>query len=213
MTLLMERGGFHLRKWASNNEQTLSDCPQSNHERVFDVFPGEDTQLKVLGLRWDPVSDSFKIRVETQPIELPTKRKVLSVIAKLYDPVGWLSPVIIVAKRLMQELWIRKLDWDDPLPEDLLNHWNSYYSELPKLEQILTPRWIGLSRTSLGYELHGFSDASARAYSAVIYLRTLQEDGIKLVALLYAKTKVAPIVTVSIPRLELCGAQLLAKAL
>ena len=66
---LMALLGFHLRKWASNNESLLSNCPHGDNERAFDSFAGEDTQLKVLGLHWDSTSDNFKIQVETPNIE------------------------------------------------------------------------------------------------------------------------------------------------
>ncbi|XP_033227954.1 uncharacterized protein LOC117179881 [Belonocnema kinseyi] len=113
----------------------------------------------------------------------------------------------------MQELWFFKFDWDESLPEDLLDRWNSYYTSLSGLEEIQIPRWTGQMRSSLGYELHGYSDASAKAYSVVVYLRILREDDDLIVTLLYARSKVAPLLPVSIPGLDLCGAQLLAKAL
>lgn len=75
----------------------------------------------------------------------------------------------MVAKRITQELCFRKSDWDETLPEDLSDHWNSYYTSLSKLEKIRILRWTGQTRSSLSYELHGFSDSSIEAYSSVIY--------------------------------------------
>ncbi|XP_033228907.1 uncharacterized protein LOC117180519 [Belonocnema kinseyi] len=146
-------------------------------------------------------------------MDSPTKRLILSVIAKLYDPMGWLSPVVIVAKRLMQQLWLQKLQWDEPVPTDLEDYWSKYYKRLTQLQAIQIPRWTGQGADNLGCELHGFSDASSRSYAAIVYLRIIQEDGSARVTLLIAKTRVAPILPVTIPRLELCGAQLLAKTL
>ena len=115
----------------------------------------------------------------------------------------------------MQQLWFQKLQWDELLPTDLEDHWSKYYKSLTELKAIQIPRWTGQSVDNLGYELHGFSDASSRAYAAVVYLRIIRENGTFLVevSLLTAKSKVAPIFPVTIPRLELCGAQLLAKTL
>ena len=141
-------GGFHLKNWASNNEPLFSNCLHGDHERTS-VFSGEDIQLKALELCWDPTSDNLKIQVKTPCIEQPSNRKLLAVIARLYDPLGWLSLVILVAQRMMHELWIRKLDWDDPIPDDLTKHWNNFYGELKGLENIRIPRWTGHRQTSL----------------------------------------------------------------
>ena len=73
-------------------------------------------------------------------MEFPTKRLIVSVIAKLYDPLGWLTPVVIAAKCLMQQLWFQKLQWDEPLPTDLEDHWSKYYKSHTELKAIQIPR-------------------------------------------------------------------------
>ena len=162
---------------------------------------------------WDPETDSFLFKVSPSPVEIATKRVVLSLISKLYDPMGWLAPVIVVAKLLMQELWLKKLDWDERLPDDLQGQWFDYHNTLNNLESLKVPRWTGQLQT-LNIELHGFSDASSKAYATSVYLRILNQDlNNAYVCLLIAKSKVAPVKYVSIPRLELCGAALLAKFL
>ena len=131
---LLESGGFYLRKWASNDSELLENCPFGKHERAIEFPLTEDVQLKVLGLFWDPKTDSFLFKVSPYAIEIATKRVVLSLISKLYDPMGWLAPVIVVAKLLMQELWLRKLDWDERLPDDLQGQWFDYHNTLNNLE-------------------------------------------------------------------------------
>lgn len=128
---------------------------------------------------------------------------------KLYDPLGWLALVVVVAKNLMQELWIRKLDWNEKLPEDLLVHWFKFYRNLGELEVLRIPRWMGRVKSDHVAELHGFCDASNKAYAACVYLRTIDEFGKANTNLVIVKTKVAPILLVTIPRLELCGAVIL----
>ena len=159
---LLESGGFHLRKWAFNDPEVLENCPSGKRERAIEFPLTEDAQLEVLGLFWDPETDSFIFKVSPSPVEIATKRVVLSLISKLYDPIGWLAPVIVVAKLLMQELWLRKLDWDEKLPDDLQGQWFDYHNTLDNLESLKVPRWTGQLQT-LNIELHGFSDASSKA--------------------------------------------------
>lgn len=185
---LMEKGGFHLRKWASNSPDLLRDCAENNHERALALNAPEDEELKVLGLKWDPVSDSFCFSIELNSVDVPTKRVVLSCIAKLYDPLGWLSPVVVKAKLLMQELWLRKIDWDEKLPQDLLLQWFEYYYDLSTLVELKIPRWIGSIASSSHCELHGFSDASNRAYAANVYLRVLDKNNEVHITLLLSKS-------------------------
>ena len=161
---------------------------------------------------WNHKQDIFQFNVSCPSVNQWTKRSILATTAKLFDPFGWLSPVVIAAKILLQELWIRRLDWDDPVPTDLQNWWQTYCAELTNLETISIPRYIGQLKNSTSCELHGFSDASTRAYSAVVYLRVVNEDSVR-VSLLISKTKVAPVKQISVPRLELCAAHLLAKLL
>lgn len=111
----------------------------------------------------------------------------------------------------MQELWLRKGDWDAPIPDDLKERWIRYYEDLPKLSRKRISRWTGRHRDNLRFELHGFADASNRAYAAVIYLRILHSLIDIQISLVAAKTKVAPLKTVSIPRLELNAVVLLSR--
>ena len=110
----------------------------------------------------------------------------------------------------MQNLWIQKCEWDSPLPVELRERWYTYCRSLSDLPSLTIDRWLGVSG-SRSYQIHGYSDASSRAYAAVIYLRIDEGNDKYSVSLLAAKTKVAPVETVSIPNLELCGAMLLVK--
>ncbi|CAH2039956.1 unnamed protein product, partial [Iphiclides podalirius] len=142
-----------------------------------------------------------------------TKRKVLSDIARLYDPIGWIAPIVITAKVFIQRLWKECLDWDNELPTNLLSEWLEYRRELTNVKDISIPRWLCSTKESK-LELHAFSDASSVAYAAAVYLRVVDENKQIHVRLVTAKTKVAPIEKeVSIPRLEICGATLAAKLL
>ena len=137
------------------------------------------------------------------------KRTILSEAASLFDPLRWLSPINIRAKVYIQELWIRQKDWDEPVDDDFKAAWVSFKEQLPDIENISIPRWVFTTRTSR-WELHGFSDASEQACTAVVYLVTYDNDTYRS-SLILAKTKVAPVKRLSIPRLELCSAQLMSK--
>ncbi|RLU21151.1 hypothetical protein DMN91_005524 [Ooceraea biroi] len=208
----MNRGGFPLRKWTVNAPELLADLAADQRERV-DQSIGKDDTLKVLGLSWTPNDDSFCFVLCSELITPPTKRSILSFILKLYDPLGWAAPVVITAKILLQELWLLKGDWDDPLPPELTDRWHAYYTDLPNLGTIRIPRWTGQHKENLGVEIHGFADASNRAYAAVIYLRVLHSFESVQISLLAAKTKVTPLKTVNIPRLKLNAAVLLCRLL
>jgi len=140
---------------------------------------------------------------------------ILSFVAKLYDPVRWAAPVVINAKILLQELWLLKDDWDATIPQ----RWKDYVDDLPNLTRIRIPRWTGQSKESLSLEVHGYADASSRAYAAIVYLRVIYSISNSQFSLICAKTKVAPEVSakvvkaISIPRLELNAVVLLSRLL
>lgn len=138
-----------------------------------------------------------------------TKRIILSSITQIFDPLGLIGPVIIKAKILLQSLWQLKIDWDTPVPESIRIIWSSYYQQLPILNQITIPRHVSL-RDPMDIQLHGFCDASMVAYGVCIYVRSINRNGTVKVQLLVAKSRVSPLKTTSLPRLELCGAVLLA---
>lgn len=91
------------------------------------------------------------------------------------------------------------------------NYWGKMRRLLFECDQIKIERWIGLSKQSNEYSIHGFSDAFERTYASVAYLRTECPDGTIKITLLAAKFKVAPLQKITLPRLELCGALLLCK--
>ena len=206
---LLKVGGLKLRKWAANTPELESWLPQSDLLRGSSIFES-DISASILGLLWSPQEDVFYFKVDTQSYAELTKRRALSMICKLFDPLGWLAPVIVGAKIFLQSLWLLKCDWDDNLPDGYVRTFSEFYEKLKALEAIRIPRWIHLSSTGCTVELHGFADASEKAFAAVVYLRVIKE-GKSQVTLQCAKTSVAPIKSVSLPRLELCAAHLLTK--
>ncbi|XP_076660146.1 uncharacterized protein LOC143363453 [Halictus rubicundus] len=209
LTDILTAGGFPLDKWATNYLSSSSGLIQ--------LLQGHQ-EAGALGLKWSTANDTLSLaapKLRTATSGQPwTKRSVLSETARLFDPLGWLSPISIAAKILLQDLWLSGLSWDEPLSELFSERWKQLRFEMERTDRITVPRWIGYrAATSDSIELHGFSDASERAYSAAVFIRAPVTGARAETHLLMAKTKVAPTKPQSIPRLELCGALLLARLL
>ncbi|XP_029155175.1 uncharacterized protein LOC114935959 [Nylanderia fulva] len=208
LVALLSKGGFRLRKWVSNCEDLLSDIDPSDHGLACSKDLHDDERLNVLGLTWDPGRDIFQVKVSLPVHVSKTKREILSTIARLFDPLGWITPIVITAKIFLQTLWQLKCDWDDDILVDYATAWERYHSKLSCLHQLEIARWTRSGSHTLKAELHSFSNASTKAYAAVVYLRNIHIDGSIDVCLLAAKSKVAPFKTLSVPRLELAAAHL-----
>ncbi|XP_062703581.1 uncharacterized protein LOC134286035 [Aedes albopictus] len=219
MVELLQSAGFSLRKWNSNSKELLSAVPEGlRDERSILEVDSSTAAVKTLGLTWEPSTDCFRFSspVWNEVAEI-TKRCVLSDASRLFDPLGLVGPVIIQAKIFLQDLWKHDCEWDEPLSSQLQEQWREYRRNLAGLDGIAVPRWVGTSRSTETIELHGFCDASNKAYGACVYVRTVTADGNVSVHLLTSKSRVAPLEnlkknkkSLSTPRLELSSALLLA---
>ncbi|XP_067215149.1 uncharacterized protein [Linepithema humile] len=198
--------GFELRKWASNNKHIV----QSKPEESFSIFLHEGKIPKILGLSWNSEKDILNFSLNTSRPDRITKRTILSIIACIFDPLGLIVPIVVTAKLILQQLWQLQLDWDEALPQDMYTTWDRFHRQLELLHQIKVPRRVYRKATDM-IQLHGFSDASEKAYGASIYVRVPNTEGSFEVSLLCAKSRVAPLKPITLPRLELCGALLLAR--
>lgn len=208
---LVAKGGMEIRKWMTNDPIVLQAIPPEFRENNEVLELDTNDSFSTLGVKWRPSSDSFTFTVQpSQPSHQITKRQLLSELAKVFDPLGFLSPVTINAKLIFQDLWKEKLGWDEVLGSQIQTKWIQYQKDLTQIQEIQIPRCV-TTGGERNLQLHGFSDASEKAYSAAIYLRTKGPDGNIIVRLIAAKTKVAPVKVLSIPRLELCGAFILSE--
>ncbi|XP_044591989.1 uncharacterized protein LOC123270116 [Cotesia glomerata] len=205
LNALLAKGGFHLRKWASNHP-SLSDNA-SNCGGSMSKSLDSDTTSKTLGIHWRPSSDTLCYSVKISDSKA-TKRAILLESAKLFDPLGLLGPVIVYAKIMMQLCWKSGITWDESVPQEIHNTWELYKSQLPVLETLRFTRCLLVENAS-NLQIHGFCDASEKAYGACIYLRSTSPNGKVYTRLICSKSRVAPVNSVSLPRLELCGALLL----
>ena len=167
-----------------------------------------------MGLHWNRNTDELQFdRFVFRCSNVMTKRMLLADIARIFDPLGLVQPLIVAAKMLMQDTWKEKLNWDDVLPLHMQQQWINISTSLSRIHEVSFPRWISyLPSSQHVYELHGFADASQRGYGCVIYLRSSGLPTQPPVIIL-AKSRVSPAEPVTIPRLELKGALLLATML
>ncbi|XP_076396729.1 uncharacterized protein LOC143265930 [Megachile rotundata] len=112
---LLKGRGFNMRQWASNHHHALDNIT----EKIFDLDHAieENPILKTLGVVWNSQLDKFTYTVNA--IDLAgkiTKRSILPNIAKIFDPLGLLGPIILVAKLIMQDCWKLKIGWDESVP-------------------------------------------------------------------------------------------------
>ncbi|XP_076646848.1 uncharacterized protein LOC143355683 [Halictus rubicundus] len=208
ITELCQKGGFKLRQWASNAPELL-DIRQDKLEETHLKLDLENT-VNALGIRWNAREDTISYAVKDfNNTKRITKRTILSQVAQLFDPLGLLAPIIIRAKMIMQELWASKLNWDESVSEELHTKWVNYCRDLTYIKTIKIARRVVISDYQ-SLQLHGFCDASEQAYGACIYMRSKTNNKVQ-VQLLCAKSRVAPLKTQTLPRLELCAAYLLSK--
>lgn len=191
-----------LRKWKSNEPSLISE---SSGESYFDFHKEIDVVDKTLGLSWRTDTDDLCFPINVPKCIENTKRGMLAVIARIFDPLGLLAPCVVSMKMLLQKLWLDGIKWDDQLSPEVGAIWSNIIKALPCLHNLRVSRRV-VCDAYKQVEFHIFTDASERAYGACLYIRSINEQGDVDVRLLIAKSRVAPIKPVTIPRLELCAA-------
>ena len=202
---LLRKGGFNLQKWASNDPSLVSDLKNNRDDSHMVLDPS--SSIKTLGINWDSV---FYTVNPPNSKERFSKRSILSQVAKLFHPLGFLGPVIVQTKLMIQFLWKAHIVWDEGVSPEIHTLWIEYTSQLALLNNVRFNRCIVFFKIA-DIQLHGFCDASKNAYGACINLRCTDNAGQIYSNLICSKSRVAPIKTISFARLELCAALLLAK--
>lgn len=212
---LCESGGFHLAKWSSNSREVLSSLPENERAKEIknlDLDKDELPMERALGVDWCIESDSFKFRILVKNMPV-TRRGILSVVSSIYDPLGFLSPFILLAKTIVQSLCRIKLTWDEEIPEDVANRWFAWLSDLSQfanfsVRRCIKPEGFG---SVVSAQLHHFSDASEKGYGVVSYIRIQNSHGQVHCSFLLGKSRVTPLKPVTVPRLELTAATIAVK--
>ena len=214
LRLLCEMGGFTLTKFVSNSLAVLQTIPLNHRsKKVKEIHLGID-QLpseRALGVHWDVENDSLGFNANVQMFEdrPMTRRGLLSVVSAVYDPLGLASPFIMRARMMLQELSRLKISWDIEIPCEFQKTWMGWLHELENLSKFQVPRCFKTADADAFLELHHFADASEKGYGVAAYVRQVTNNGtVLLCSLLTSKSHVAPLKSISIPRLELCAAAL-----
>ena len=208
------QGAFNMRKWTSNSKDLLNKINENEGIKQKENRP----ESKVLGLLWNAETDQLKFDFPAMIgniDEVITKRVVLATTAKLFDPLGLLSPVIVPLKLVFQELAKEKSDWDFPCSNPILRRWSDIINDMLQTGNICFDRFyldrqFDADEIDL-IELHGFCDASLNAYGGCVYIVYQLKAGSRVACLVSSKTRIAPIGGETVPRLELLAALILAR--
>jgi hypothetical protein len=210
---MLSRGGFRLVKWNSTYHEALSNVPEDRRSvKLSDQNLISSECQSVLGINWDPGSDSLTVRPNL-PQCPATRRGILKCVSSLFDPLGFVAPMSLRARQLLQVLCKSGVGWDTPLSEEYNKHWLRWLVEIKSIKDLNIPRCIGLTSASeMKVELHMFSDASDASYGAVGYLRMVHLERISS-AFVMGKSRVAPRKVTTLPRMELVAAVLASKVM
>ncbi|XP_071501973.1 uncharacterized protein [Diadema antillarum] len=199
-------------KWISNRPGVIQAVSVEQRAKTVigldldhDALPVE----RALGVTWDTEHDCFTYQIIPRCKPL-MRRGILSEIASIYDPYGFAAPFVMNAKMLLWELTALKLGFDDPIPAEHRERWLKWKECLPEMSKVKVSRCLNPAELEgvTDYELHHFSDASERGYGVVSYLRTADSRGNARCNIVMARSRLAPMKKVTIPRLELIAATL-----
>ena len=215
---LLHLGGFKLTKFVSNVPDLadqIDGSAQSTEPKV--IVSSKEESMHVLGLKWDHNNDTLVVSRGTNSTitKSLTQRLVLSLVSKVYDPIGLVAPFTVGARLILKDIWrVNGQSWDDELPKDTVDRFLAWCVELPRLAEITIPRSY-FSGPSQHLELHMFGDSSQDVFSAVGFLRAqvtcTSGEIITELAFVLAKARVAPMKVMTVPMLELQAALLAAR--
>ena len=211
---MCNEGGFNLTKFISNSKKVLHSIPETfrrNDVKDKDLgckLPDE----QALDILWNVEASTlgFKIAIKEKPL---ARRRMLSTLSSIYDPLGLGAPFLLKEKQIIQTLWAQNFRWDDQVPQDIGNNWKKWNNQLNLLKNLhisrcfKPPKFGRIKETSI----HHFSDASDSGYGQASYLRLVSETGRINCCLLMGIAHVAPIKYITIQRMELVAATLSVK--
>ena len=205
--LILSSTGFSIKEWICSGQ----DTPQVVSLRLEAQQQDDIEQSEgVLGISWIPKRDMVKLGVGAVIPGQTTKRMILSAASKLFDPLGLIAPFTVKMKILLRRIWALrpKVGWDDDLPRNVKEEWHDLAGELRMVNDVEFNRSITPNDAEGKPVLVMFSDGSEEAYGAVGYARWKSINGGFVCRLIMSKTRMAPLKTIDIVRLELCGAVL-----
>jgi hypothetical protein len=215
---ICSKGGVRLHKIVSNSPEVMSSVPVSEHAEGFQNMEFSERDLpneRTLGVHWSVRRDEFEFKLSDKVSDKAVSRRaILSVVASVYDPLGFLAPFILRGKKILQHMCSMNIAWDDSIPSELHVLWLDWLEELKCVIEIQIPRrYFSLDiafDTFQSIELHCFCDASEFGYSQCSFLRVVVENKV-FCSFVMGKSRVAPRKSFTIPRLELQAAVLSAR--
>ncbi|XP_013171141.1 PREDICTED: uncharacterized protein LOC106120362 [Papilio xuthus] len=236
ITEIHGHAGFNMRSWTSNSKQVIDCLPnESLANSAIQLKDGAtDVVERTLGLMWHPSDDTFLFNISFNRLsdnvlngsEPPTKAKMLSLIMSVYDMQGFITPITIKGKIILQNVHRSGVGWNCPIHIKDYECFLKWLNDLKVLAQLRIPRWYNNTGTwsdcypqtesgdpdrIINTEMHIFCDASLKAYAAVVYWRFIRTDGKVFVCFVTSKSRVSPLRPLSVPRLELQAALLAAR--
>lgn len=190
-----------MRKWRLNNCHVLGGIHQQDHSTNVVNF-GPDESVKTVGLAWPSNFDILKYNIRPFLPSNKTTKRIISESAEIFDHLGLLiSPCTVLVKVIMQKLWSQKVSWDESISPEINSSWLRFRNELKHLYKLKISRRVICSD----------QDASEMAFGACVYIISINSDGQIFVILICVKTRVAPLKTITTPRLDLSAALLLSQ--
>ncbi|XP_046358371.2 uncharacterized protein LOC124136493 [Haliotis rufescens] len=207
-------GGFRVTKWMSNRHTVVESIQPNERAKSLKSIDLKSDQLPVeraLSVTWSVEKDCFQYtKVKDKQ---PTRRGILSMVSSVYEPLGYVSPYVLVAKILLQKLCRDNVEWDKEISGDDMKIWREWLNGLSQLNNIKLPRCFKTEEfgSVVTCQLHMFSDASDHGYGVVAYLRLINSRNEIHVSFVMGKSRVAPLKRVTIPRMELTTATIAMK--
>jgi hypothetical protein len=200
--------GLRIHKFVSNVKEVLDRLPKDEVAVAVKNLQLDPNQ-RALGIEWNIGDDSLRFQSTMKEGAL-TRRGLMATVYSLYDPLGLLSPVTLMGRRILQDVCKAGIEWDDPLPKEIIERWEAWVKDLENLKTVKVPRC--LKPDAFGdlkcAELHTFSDASNEGYGQCSYLRLIDQHDRVYCSLVMSKARVVPLKQMTIPRLELVAATL-----
>ncbi|XP_078382421.1 uncharacterized protein LOC144665122 [Oculina patagonica] len=209
---MCNRGGFRLHKFVSNSnyKEVIRRIPELDRadgvkelNLDLDSLPLE----RALGVQRCVESDCFQFSIVLQDKPC-TRRGILSTVSSIFDPLGFVAPLLLDGKSILQELCRHEVGWDDPIPDEIKVKWEKWRADLLQAKRVSIPRCYKPENFGrvVNAQLHHFSDASVKGYGQCSYLRLTDEHQRIHCSFVMGKSRVAPLKPVTIPRLELTAA-------
>ena len=156
---LWAKAGIYPRKWVSNSPKVMAVIPEDRATEV-NIRDNKDAVTTTLGLQWNSTKDILAVPATPPPLDYPiTKRNVLKKIVTVFDPLGLVSPFIVQAKIMLQELWNRGYDWDEEVQDEVPNHIQLWFLQLSSLANVKIPCCLQNQQPVKSKEVVTFVDA------------------------------------------------------